>query len=624
MKANTALAFVLGGISLWLISSSPKSWSIDLLARGCAALTALIGILTVGEYVLDLNFGIDALLVRESLAADSADPGRMSPSSALNFCLVGAALLLLHRDRYRWPVHVLSLTVLTLSLLTLLGYAYGVSALYQFSPTESTAPDSAIVFCLVCVSILFTRPEHGFMKILSSDNLGGVVARRLIPAALILPFLLGWILLIGQRMGLYDSTFRLVLYSVSVVIAFTILIWWTAGLLHQADFVRTAELSQANRLLQTLLDHMPDHIYFKDSESRFIRNSRSQASALGLRDPAEAIGKSDFDFFPHAQLSYEKEKEIMRTGQPLVNQEEWVVWPNGQETWVLTTKVPLLDQTGQIIGTFGISRDITERKQSEVNLQKAKLELETANKELESFSYSVSHDLRAPLRSLDGFSNALLEDFGELLPEEGRQYLERIRASAKRMAGLIDDLLNLSRVSRTPIQFMPVDLTQLASTILSELQQTNAERTVNYRVAPNLRAHGDRQLLRIVLENLLGNAWKYSSKQEQAEIEFGSKQENEETVFCVRDNGAGFDMAYATKLFGAFQRLHTATEFPGTGIGLATVQRIIHRHGGRIWAESVVNQGATFFFTLPALAGAQPQPEPEEEDAILKRARKLI
>src|SRR6185369_4982599 len=160
-----------------------------------------------------------------------------------------------------------------------------------------------------------------------------------------------------------------------------------------------------------------------DSQGRFIRNSRSQAQALGLSDPAEAEGKSDFDFFPHAQLSYEKEQEIMRSGTPLVDEEEFVIWPNGRETWVSTTKVPLINQEGQIVGTFGISRDITERKQAEVALQGTKLELETTNKELESFSYSVSHDLRAPLRTIDGFSQALLEDYADQLPMEGRDYL---------------------------------------------------------------------------------------------------------------------------------------------------------------------------------------------------------
>jgi PAS domain S-box-containing protein len=369
---------------------------------------------------------------------------------------------------------------------------------------------------------------------------------------------------------------------------------------------------------------MPDHIYFKDEQSRFIRSSRSQARALGLSDPAEIVGRSDFDFFSHAQQSYEKEKEVIRSGKPLVDLEEWVVWPDGRGTWVSTTKLPLLDQSGQIVGTFGISRDITYRKQAEESLQKAKMELEAANKELEAFSYSVAHDLRAPLRSVDGFSQALLEDYGELLPTEGRHFLERIRGSAQHMAALIDDLLNLSRVTRVQIKSVPVDLGKLAGGIAAELRRAHPEREVRYKIAPNLKAFGDPHLLQVVLENLLNNAWKFTSKQEQPEIEFGLKQENGETIYFIRDNGAGFDMTYAGKLFGAFQRLHAMTEFPGTGIGLATVQRVIHRHGGRVWAEGVVNQGATFFFTLPSLDRTGPKTTPHEKSSLAKRAKEII
>jgi PAS domain S-box-containing protein len=394
--------------------------------------------------------------------------------------------------------------------------------------------------------------------------------------------------------------------------------------LEQRVVERTAALSQANSLLQMLLDQMPDHIYFKDAQSRFIRNSKSQAKALGLSNPAEAVGKSDFDFFPHAQLSYEKEQEIMQSGKPVVDEEEQVAWPDGRETWVSTTKMPLLDQAGQIIGTFGISRDITERKRAEASLQKAKLELEAANRELEAFSYSVSHDLRAPLRSVDGFSQALLEDYGDLLPPEGRNFLERVRSSAQRMAALIDDLLNLSRVTRVPIKLVPVDLTRIAENIVAELRRTHPEHNVKFNIARNLNVRGDPHLLQVVLENFLNNAWKFTSKQEQAEIEFRSKHENDETVYFVRDNGAGFDMAYASKLFGAFQRLHTMTEFPGTGIGLATVQRIIHRHGGRVWAEGAVDKGATFFFTLPALERAKPEAVLQEKESLAERIKEII
>lgn len=234
-------------------------------------------------------------------------------------------------------------------------------------------------------------------------------------------------------------------------------------------------------------------------------------------------------------------------------------------------------------------------------------ELAAANRELESFSAAVSHDLRAPVRSIDGFSRALLEDYAGALDEQGQDYLRRICAATRRMAEMIDALLLLSRVTRAELQRGAVDLSAMARAVAAELQRQEPARQVAFVIAEGLTATGDARLVRLVVENLLSNAWKFTAKQPAAEIAFGALAPPEgPPVFFVRDNGTGFDMAYADKLFGAFQRLHGASEFPGTGIGLATVQRIVHRHGGRIWAEGTVDQGATFYFTLGAAGAAAP------------------
>ncbi|MDB6066044.1 MAG: domain S-box protein [Pedosphaera sp.] len=255
--------------------------------------------------------------------------------------------------------------------------------------------------------------------------------------------------------------------------------------------------------------------------------------------------------------------------------------------------------------------DITERKQAREEIHQLNLDLEkrvmertsdlaAANRELETFSFSVSHDLRSPLRIIDGFSKLLKEEYTDRLDLEAREYLDRISTAAERMDLLIRGLLNLSHITRSQIQHRPVNLSAMANAIAREIQGSDPQRVAEFVIAPDLSAKGDPELLRSVLQNLLGNAWKYTSKHPRARIEFGAEQGGGETVFYVRDDGAGFDPENAGKLFNAFQRLHDEKEFPGTGIGLTTVQRIIQRHGGRIWAEGAVNKGATFYFTLPS------------------------
>ncbi|HET9270295.1 MAG TPA: ATP-binding protein, partial [Vicinamibacterales bacterium] len=238
------------------------------------------------------------------------------------------------------------------------------------------------------------------------------------------------------------------------------------------------------------------------------------------------------------------------------------------------------------------------RDQLEQRVRERTAALDASNQELEAFCYSVSHDLRSPLRAIDGFSQALLEDMEGTMDANAAGHLARIRAATQRMAALIDDLLSLSRITRTDLVVKPVDLSAMARAVCDELAAAQPDRTVLVVVEDGLHAMGDARLLRQVLENLLGNAWKFTAKQAAPSVEFRGRTGADGPVFLVKDNGAGFDPVYADRLFGVFQRLHATTDFPGTGVGLAIVDRIVKRHGGRIWAESAVGKGATFYFTL--------------------------
>ncbi|GLI37306.1 PAS domain-containing protein [Geobacter hydrogenophilus] len=281
----------------------------------------------------------------------------------------------------------------------------------------------------------------------------------------------------------------------------------------------------------------------------------------------------------------------------------------GDAEYVAISASPLRDATGEIVAGIELVRDITERKRAEqqIRILNAQLEqrvrerteeLEQSLREMETFCYTVSHDLRTPLRGIHGFSSILQQDYADRLDEEGQECLQRIGGAANRMGELIDDLLELSRVNRDELSRVPVDLTTLAGEIADDLARSHPDRKVEFAIAPGLRATGDPSLLGAALANIIHNAWKFSSRNPAARIEVGSRTDGEEPVFFVRDNGVGFDMQYADKLFLPFHRLHAAEGFEGTGIGLATVQRIIERHGGRVWAESEPGRGATFFFTV--------------------------
>jgi PAS domain S-box-containing protein len=374
------------------------------------------------------------------------------------------------------------------------------------------------------------------------------------------------------------------------------------------------ELSQERAFLRAVIDTSPNLVCVRKSDGTFALANKTLADVYGST-PEEMIGKKDSDF-PHPPEGIggllKSDAEVLAGQTRKFIPEEKIRFADKSEHWVSVIKIPLREETGRSDKVLCVTTDITERKKAEQEIRRLNAELEHrvrertaqlegANKELEAFAYSVSHDLRAPLRSIDGFGQALEEDYAAVLDDQGKDFLQRIRSASKRMGLLIDDLLVLSRLTRGDIHRQTVDLTAMARRILEEMRRADPNRSVECAVAEKLTADGDERLLSAVLENLLGNAWKFTSRRKEAEIQFGATTTPQgETAFFVKDNGAGFNMEHAGKLFQAFQRLHTVQEFPGNGIGLATVQRIIHRHGGRVWAEGELEKGAAFYFTLPS------------------------
>jgi PAS domain S-box-containing protein len=398
-------------------------------------------------------------------------------------------------------------------------------------------------------------------------------------------------------------------------------------------------LSQERFLVETMMDNIPDHIYFKDRESRFIRVNKSMAGRFRLKHWTGAVGKSDFDFFTaeHAQQAFDDEQQIIRTGKPMIDREEKETWPDESVSWVSTTKQCLLDRLGNTIGTFGLSRDITARKAAEQALADKAEELARSNRELEQFAYVASHDLQEPLRMIASYTQLLARRYRDKLDKDASEFIGYAVEGATRMQVLINDLLNYSRLGTRGKPFAPTDCDEVLTRALENLKITieDAKATVTSSQLPEIL--GDGTQLTQLFQNLVSNAVKFRGDKppevhvsaelksipagraspagvscgrslgEQAPSEGPNPQsaienpQSKEWVISVQDNGIGIEPQYFERIFVIFQRLHTREQYPGTGIGLAVCKKIVERHGGRIWVESSPGTGTHFYFTIPQL-----------------------
>ncbi|NQT84825.1 PAS domain S-box protein, partial [bacterium] len=405
----------------------------------------------------------------------------------------------------------------------------------------------------------------------------------------------------GERVIGYMNTDNLLLHQPITERQRELLVLYASAMGHLCTRKRAEEaLIQERYLMDSLMDNVPDSIYFKDAVSRFTRINRAQADRFGLSDPSEAVGKTDFNFFTeeHARPAFEDEQEIMKSGRPLVAKEERETWPDGRVTWVSTTKIPLGDEKGKIIGTFGVSRDVTDRRKAEEELKRTAEELARSNAELEQFAYVASHDLQEPLRMVTSYTQLLAKRYKGKLDRDAEDFISFAVDGAARMQVLINDLLEYSRVGNRAKPFKEADCEAVFDRALANLQVAIEKSGAVVTHDPLPPVMGEELRLTQLLQNLIGNAIKFRGE-EPPRVHVSARQKGNQWEFLVQDNGIGIEADHTRRIFGVFSRLHTREEYPGTGIGLAICKRIVERHGGQICVESKRGEGSTFHFTIP-------------------------
>ncbi len=736
MNPAAAAEFIFSGISFLLITYRPYSRLKQIIGKLLAFLVLAIGAAKLLFFIANVNLQIDEILFSSRIGDD-----RVVAIAAVCFLLTGVSLLMINTKGKRNEnlSDLILLILISLSVFSILGYFFQVTLFYGLITYVPMAVHAAVCFLFLSLGIFLFKCDMGLMQNLTTTLAGSIAARRLIPAAILVPVLLGILRTVAHEESLFTMEFGITILVFAIIVVLLTIIWHNTRLLNKRDLERQRAQRaqrQSEEQIQSIFRAAPDAVVVIDEAGTILKwNSKAEsifgwksAEAVGSSLPQtilpkrlqegensglnhflgstpedvseasielRAVNKNNEEFnvaFSIAPATVDERKVFIafarditeqKKGEEERRQAEIIIQRQKQDIqdfidsmstmcakvatdgrllmvnkiaikaaglpidelmntnfldgqwWTYNTEVhdkvckafkkacsgiainydekifvfgqilpinfslmPIMGLDGNVEYIVAEGRDISSIKLTEAALQKRTNELEHANRELEAFSYSVSHDLRAPLRIIDGYSEIVVNEYGSKIDDEAKKMFGVIRENTSKMGQLIDDLLNLSRLGRKELVIQPVDMKTMVELVAAE-QISLKNKIVTLEIGELHDAEGDSNLLRQVWVNLISNAIKYSRDREKPMIEISSLPNQEEIVYSIKDNGAGFNMKYADKLFGVFQRLHKMSEYEGTGVGLALVQRIVTRHGGRVWAEAQVNKGATFYFSLP-------------------------
>ena len=642
IKSNVGLAFIFIGISLWMQQTRRINTKYRIAAQLLAAVAALIGLLTLTEYLFNINIGLDQMLFKESPGAiNTSSPNRMAFTAALNLFFAGIAIILMDGNN-KLKLNIAQYLALfggVLTSISLLGYLYNLSALYIILPNyTSIAIYAASSFLLVFAGILSAHPDMGFMKTLTSKSLGGYLSRRLLPAVIFLPILLGGLWIWGELLGFFDHIFGVALSTISTIIILTTLLWFIASSINSIDEKRRKnkeELIQLNNYNRSLIEANLDPMFIIDPDGTITDVNNSTENVTGYS--RDKLIKTNFsNYFKKPEKARAVYQKVFQRG--MVRDYPLDIKNSGETTTpVLYNGTLYKNESGEVIGVVASARDITELKKAELKLEmyrnnlenevkirtdelahtneslkneviKHKLtememeklmdELKRSNKELQQFAYVASHDLQEPLRMVTSFTQLLERRYRGNLDDDADDFINYIVEGAKRMQNLIDDLLTYSRVTTQAEVFKTVDMEEVLKFSIANLKVLIDENDAKITHDPLPTITADMSQMIQLFQNLIGNAIKFHGS-EPPVIHISAQKDGESWIFSVEDNGIGIEPHHWERIFRVFQRLNKRDDYPGTGIGLSVCEKIIQRHYGKIWLESEPGKGSKFFFKLP-------------------------